>query len=112
MSERVLMTSEDVRRAIVRIAHEIVEQNAGARDLILVGMRTRGVPLAGRLAKAILEFEGETLGVGELEPIEVAVYQLAPPQPQPGPNPGPQPQPVPHIEATGAMPMRSLRWPV
>ena len=62
-----VMSSDEIRRAIVRIAHEIVEQNAGTRDLILVGMRTRGVPLAERLAKEIEEFEGERLGVGALD---------------------------------------------
>jgi pyrimidine operon attenuation protein/uracil phosphoribosyltransferase len=67
LSEIAVMSSDEIRRAIVRIAHEIVEQNAGARDLILVGMRTRGVPLAERLARAIQEFEGETLGVGALD---------------------------------------------
>ncbi len=67
MSDVAVMSSDEIRRAIVRIAHEIVEQNAGARDLILVGMRTRGVPLAERLAKAIEEFEGERLGVGALD---------------------------------------------
>jgi pyrimidine operon attenuation protein/uracil phosphoribosyltransferase len=61
------MSADDVRRAIVRVAHEIVEQNRGARDLILVGMRTRGVPLAQRLANAISEFEGEEVPVGALD---------------------------------------------
>jgi pyrimidine operon attenuation protein/uracil phosphoribosyltransferase len=61
------MSADDVRRAIVRVAHEIVEQNRGARDLILVGMRTRGVPLAQRLAGAITEFEGEEVAVGALD---------------------------------------------
>ena len=63
----VVMSADEIRRAIVRISHEIVEQNAGVRDLMLVGMRTRGVPLAERLAAAILEFEGETVGVGALD---------------------------------------------
>jgi pyrimidine operon attenuation protein/uracil phosphoribosyltransferase len=61
------MSADDVRRAIVRVAHEIVEQNRGARDLILVGMRTRGVPLAQRIADAIREFEGEEVPVGALD---------------------------------------------
>src|SRR3990172_11570524 len=61
------MSAADVRRAIVRVAHEIVEQNRGCQDLILVGMRTRGVPLAQRLADAIREFEGEAVGVGALD---------------------------------------------
>jgi pyrimidine operon attenuation protein/uracil phosphoribosyltransferase len=72
MSERVLMTSEDIRRAIVRIAHEIVEAHKGARDLVLVGMHTRGVPLARRLAGAIEQIEGEPLAVGSLD---IALYR-------------------------------------
>lgn len=67
MSDGVLMSANDVRRAIVRVAHEIVEQNHGCQDLILVGMRTRGVPLAQRLADAIQEFEHESVGVGALD---------------------------------------------
>jgi pyrimidine operon attenuation protein/uracil phosphoribosyltransferase len=67
MPEDVLMSADDVRRAIVRIAHEIVEQNRGCQDLILVGMRTRGVPLAQRLSDAIRDFEGEAVPVGALD---------------------------------------------
>lgn len=67
MSERVLMTAEDVRRAIVRIAHEIVESHRGSHDLVLIGMRTRGVPLARRLAAAIEQIEGGALPVGSLD---------------------------------------------
>lgn len=67
MPERVLMSPDDVRRAIVRVAHEIVEQNRGCQDLMLVGMRTRGVPLARRLADAIREFGGEEVPVGALD---------------------------------------------
>ncbi len=67
VSNVTVMSADEIRRAVVRIAHEIVEQNAGAHDLILVGMRTRGVPLAKRLAKEIEEFEGEKLGVGALD---------------------------------------------
>ena len=44
MTERALMNNVDMRRAIVRIAHEIVEQNRGSQNLLLVGIRTRGVP--------------------------------------------------------------------
>ena len=62
-----VMSGDEIRRAIVRIAHEIVEQNAGVSDLMLVGMRTRGVPLAERLAAAIQQFEGEAVGVGALD---------------------------------------------
>jgi pyrimidine operon attenuation protein/uracil phosphoribosyltransferase len=67
MPESVLMSADEVRRAIVRVAHEIVEQNRGCQDLILVGMRTRGVPLAQRIAGAIREFEGQEVPVGALD---------------------------------------------
>lgn len=67
MSTRTLMTDADMRRAIVRIAHEIVEQNHGCQDLMLVGIRTRGVPLARRIAGSIAEFEGEDVPVGALD---------------------------------------------
>jgi pyrimidine operon attenuation protein/uracil phosphoribosyltransferase len=56
--EKVLFNEEEMRRAISRIAHEIIERNSGAGDLLLVGLRTRGVPLAERLAARIAEFEG------------------------------------------------------
>ena len=67
MPEAIVMSPDDVRRAVIRIAHEIVEQNQGSHDLMLVGMRTRGVPLAQRLARAISEFEGEEVSVGALD---------------------------------------------
>ncbi len=57
MNGRTVLTAEDVRRAVGRIAHEIVERNRNLDDVVLVGMRTRGVPLASRLAAAIQEFE-------------------------------------------------------
>jgi pyrimidine operon attenuation protein/uracil phosphoribosyltransferase len=72
MPNGVVMSPDDVRRAIVRIAHEIVEQNHGSKDLILVGMRTRGVPLAERLAAAIREFERADVPVGALD---IALYR-------------------------------------
>jgi pyrimidine operon attenuation protein / uracil phosphoribosyltransferase len=67
MSEGTVMSPDDIRRAVVRVAHEIVEQNRGCHDLILIGMRTRGVPLAQRIAAAIREFEGEEVPVGALD---------------------------------------------
>jgi pyrimidine operon attenuation protein/uracil phosphoribosyltransferase len=51
----------------VRIAHEILEAHRGSRDLVLIGMRTRGVPLAERLAAAIEGIEGEKVPVGALD---------------------------------------------
>jgi pyrimidine operon attenuation protein/uracil phosphoribosyltransferase len=58
----------NLRRALTRIAHEIVERNEGADDVILVGMYTRGVVLARRLAAAIESFEGVAVPVGTLDP--------------------------------------------
>jgi len=67
MPKKVLMTAEDIRRILARIAHEIIEKNRGARYLILVGMRTRGVPLAKRLAVLIRNLEGIKVPVGALD---------------------------------------------
>ena len=62
-----IVDGEGLRRAITRIAHEIIERNDGAQSLVLVGIRTRGVPLAERLAKKIKEFEGIAPPVGALD---------------------------------------------
>ncbi len=62
-----IMNAADLRRALHRIAHHIAEQNKGAQDLVLVGVRTRGVPLARRLASLIEEFEHAAVPVGELD---------------------------------------------
>ncbi|NJD26985.1 MAG: bifunctional pyr operon transcriptional regulator/uracil phosphoribosyltransferase PyrR [Chloroflexi bacterium] len=67
MSGRRIMTSEDVRRAVVRISHEIVEKHAGTADLVLVGIQRRGVPIARRISDAIADFEGERPPVGALD---------------------------------------------
>jgi pyrimidine operon attenuation protein/uracil phosphoribosyltransferase len=61
------MTSEDIRRALARIAHEIVEKNKGTKDLVLVGMWTRGVPLAKRLVQIIQSFEGYCTPAGAVD---------------------------------------------
>jgi len=61
------MSRDDIRRAVTRIAHEIVENNRGTQDLVFVGMRTRGVPLAHRLSQAIAEFERDAVPVGSLD---------------------------------------------
>jgi pyrimidine operon attenuation protein/uracil phosphoribosyltransferase len=61
------MGPDDIRRALTRIAHEIVEANRGAEDLVIVGIRTRGAPLADRIAAAIAEFEGVDLPSGALD---------------------------------------------
>jgi pyrimidine operon attenuation protein/uracil phosphoribosyltransferase len=56
-----------VRRAVVRIAHEIVEAHRGTKNLMLLGMHTRGLPLARRLARIIEQIEGETVPVSALD---------------------------------------------
>ena len=72
MAERVLLTDDDIRRAVVRIAHEIVEAHRGTQDLVLIGMRTRGGPLARRIAAAIKDFESEDIPVGI---IDIGLYR-------------------------------------
>ena len=67
MSRGILMTAEDIRRTLARIAHEIVERNRASKDLVLVGIRTRGVPIAERLAARIEKFEGLKLPVVALD---------------------------------------------
>jgi len=67
MPKKVIMTSEDIRRTLARVAHEIIEQNRVIENLVLVGMRTRGVPLAKRLAANIKSFEGIEIPVGALD---------------------------------------------
>ncbi len=67
MSERRVLDADDVRRALTRIAHEIVERHGGAADLVLVGIRSRGVPIAHRLAELIRQHEGVEVPVGSLD---------------------------------------------
>jgi pyrimidine operon attenuation protein / uracil phosphoribosyltransferase len=67
MSGRQIMTADEIRRAIVRISHELVEKQAGTAGLALVGIQRRGVPLARRLADAVDEHEGVRLPVGALD---------------------------------------------
>lgn len=62
-----IMDADGMRRMITRIAHEIIESNDGTDDLVLVGIRTRGVPLAKRLAARISEIESVTVPVGILD---------------------------------------------
>ena len=63
---------EDVRRAIVRIAHEVVERNHGLRDVVVVGLQTGGIPLARRLVAVLAEIEGVEVPLGTLD---VAFYR-------------------------------------
>jgi pyrimidine operon attenuation protein/uracil phosphoribosyltransferase len=67
MGRTQVMDADDLRRAITRIAHEIVEKNRGAADLALVGIQSKGVPLARRLGELIRQFEGVEVPVGSLD---------------------------------------------
>jgi pyrimidine operon attenuation protein/uracil phosphoribosyltransferase len=67
VSSRQIMTADEVRRALVRISHEIVEKHGSTDGLVLVGIQRRGVPLAQRLAEAIESHEGVRPPVGTLD---------------------------------------------
>jgi pyrimidine operon attenuation protein / uracil phosphoribosyltransferase len=62
-----LMTEDDIRRALIRISHEIVEKNRGVHDLVIIGVARRGDHLARRIAKNIEEIEGVNLPVGTID---------------------------------------------
>lgn len=64
---RVIMDESAIRRALTRIAHEVLEKNKGIEGCVLVGIRTRGVYLARRVAERILDIEGVPVAVGELD---------------------------------------------
>lgn len=67
VKKNVIMDSEAIRRALVRIAHEIIEKNKGVEDVVIVGIRTRGVPLAQRIAAEINAIENCEITVGMLD---------------------------------------------
>ena len=64
---RVVLDATDITRALTRIAHEILERNKGARDLVLLGIPSRGVPLAQRIAQRISAVEGYDVPAGSLD---------------------------------------------
>jgi pyrimidine operon attenuation protein / uracil phosphoribosyltransferase len=67
-----VMDSDEIRRAVTRIAHEVIERNKGAEDLAIIGIQSRGVPLACRLAGLISEIEGSPIATGSLS---IALYR-------------------------------------
>lgn len=67
MPEKVIMTEDEIRRALVRISHEVLETNDGSNNLVLIGVYTRGVPLAQRIAAVIKKAEGVDVPVGTLD---------------------------------------------
>ncbi len=64
---REVLDADDVQRALTRIAHEVLERNKGAQSVVLLGIPSRGVPLAQRLATRIGEVEGRAVPVGSLD---------------------------------------------
>lgn len=67
VKKNIIMDSEAIRRALVRIAHEIIEKNKGVEDVVIVGIRTRGVPLAQRIVAEINAIENCEMTVGMLD---------------------------------------------
>jgi len=67
MAKKIIMSPEDIKRSLARIAHEIVERNKTTEHLVLVGMHTRGVPLAKRLVANMEDLEGLKIPVGTLD---------------------------------------------
>lgn len=66
-AERKVLIQADIKRALTRIAHEILERNHGTADVVLIGIRTRGVYLAKRLQQEIKIIEGHALSLGILD---------------------------------------------
>jgi pyrimidine operon attenuation protein/uracil phosphoribosyltransferase len=66
-SGRAVLEAAEIRRAMTRIAHEVLERNKGAEDLVLLGIPTRGVTLAERLAQRVSEIEGTPVPLGSLD---------------------------------------------
>ena len=62
-----VMPADDIRRAITRIAHEILERNSGSENLVLLGIPTRGAHLALRIGEAIAQIEGKPVPTGSLD---------------------------------------------
>ncbi|MGE8204153.1 bifunctional pyr operon transcriptional regulator/uracil phosphoribosyltransferase PyrR [Heyndrickxia sp. NPDC080065] len=73
MSQKAIVLDQDaIRRALTRIAHEIIERNKGIENCVLVGIKTRGIHLAKRLAEKIEKIEGKSIAVGE---IDITLYR-------------------------------------
>ncbi|RFU63201.1 bifunctional pyr operon transcriptional regulator/uracil phosphoribosyltransferase PyrR [Peribacillus saganii] len=67
VEKAVVLDEQAIRRALTRIAHEIIEKNKGIDNCVIVGIKTRGIFLANRLAKRIEQIEGKKVEVGELD---------------------------------------------
>ncbi|ELK21370.1 bifunctional pyr operon transcriptional regulator/uracil phosphoribosyltransferase PyrR [Anoxybacillus flavithermus] len=67
MQKAIVLDEQAIRRALTRIAHEIIERNKGIDGCVLIGIKTRGIYLAKRLAERIEQIEGTSIPVGELD---------------------------------------------
>lgn len=67
MSESVILSEQDICRTLTRLAHEIIERNNGCKDLLIIGLRTRGIPLARRIASVINSIENKEIPVAALD---------------------------------------------
>ena len=67
-----LMDEKAISRAITRVSHEIIERNKGIENVVLVGIKTRGVPIANRIAKKIESIEGVAINTGQ---IDITLYR-------------------------------------
>ncbi|ARC56922.1 Bifunctional protein PyrR [Frondihabitans sp. 762G35] len=67
MSTRDVLSQADIKRALTRIAHEILEANRGADDLVVLGVPTRGVILADRIGRALESISGQTIPIGAVD---------------------------------------------
>ncbi|THE14407.1 bifunctional pyr operon transcriptional regulator/uracil phosphoribosyltransferase PyrR [Bacillus timonensis] len=63
----VVLDNQAIRRALTRVAHEIIEKNKGIEDCVIVGIKTRGIYLAKRIASRIEQIEGKKIAIGELD---------------------------------------------
>lgn len=67
INTKTLVDKEDIDRVLTRIAHEVLEKNKGSKDIVLVGIKTRGVPIANRIANKIENIENKVVPCGELD---------------------------------------------
>ncbi|WP_099352358.1 bifunctional pyr operon transcriptional regulator/uracil phosphoribosyltransferase PyrR [Fredinandcohnia onubensis] len=63
----VVLDNQAIRRALTRVAHEIIEKNKGIENCVIVGIKTRGIYLAKRIASRIEQIEGKKIAIGELD---------------------------------------------
>jgi pyrimidine operon attenuation protein/uracil phosphoribosyltransferase len=67
MSESVILSEQDIHRTLTRMAHEIIERSKNHSELLLIGLRTKGIPLAQRIADIIGNIKGEEIPVGAID---------------------------------------------